>query len=254
MGARLEASPDPLAAVSVRGLHKRFGDALVLRGIDLEVAPGEKVVVLGPSGSGKSTLIRCINGLETPDAGEVLIGGASAIGRTPSAEAARRRTGMVFQAFNLFPHRSVLDNCTLAPIWVRNVRRTEAEAEAMVLLQRVRISEHAEKRPAELSGGQQQRAAIARALAMKPDIMLFDEPTSALDPEMVGEVLQVMTDLARDGMTMIVVTHEMAFARQVADRVAFMDAGEIVETAPPSEFFTAPKHERTRAFLSKILH
>lgn len=254
MNARPQPKNEPAAAVSVRGLHKRFGDVPVLRGIDLEVAPGEKVVVLGPSGSGKSTLIRCINGLETPDAGEVLIGGASAIGRTPSAAAARRRTGMVFQAFNLFPHRSVLDNCTLAPIWVRDIRRTQAETEAMALLQRVRIAEHAEKRPAELSGGQQQRAAIARALAMQPDIMLFDEPTSALDPEMVGEVLQVMTDLAQGGMTMIVVTHEMAFARQVADRVAFMDAGEIVEIAPPSEFFTAPKQERTRAFLSKILH
>ena len=254
MGAQPQANTQTAAAVSVRGLHKRFGDVPVLRGIDLEVAPGEKVVVLGPSGSGKSTLIRCINGLETPDAGEVLIGGAPAVGRNPSAVAARRRTGMVFQAFNLFPHRSVLDNCTLAPVWVRKVRRGQAEAEAMALLQRVRISEHAEKRPSELSGGQQQRAAIARALAMKPDIMLFDEPTSALDPEMVGEVLQVMTDLAREGMTMIVVTHEMAFARRVADRVAFMDAGEIVEIAPPSEFFAAPKHDRTRAFLSKILH
>ncbi|HEY3813760.1 MAG TPA: amino acid ABC transporter ATP-binding protein [Caulobacteraceae bacterium] len=254
MGAQPEAKPDTAPAVSVRGLRKRFGAVEVLRGIDLEVASGEKVVVLGPSGSGKSTLIRCINGLEAADAGEVRIGGVSALGRGPAVEAARRRTGMVFQAFNLFPHRSVLDNCTLAPIWVRKVPRRQAEAEAMALLERARIAEQAHKRPADLSGGQQQRAAIARALSMKPDIMLFDEPTSALDPEMVGEVLQVMTELARDGMTMIVVTHEMAFARQVADRVAFMDAGELVEVAPPSEFFTAPKHERTRAFLSRILH
>ncbi|HWE46203.1 MAG TPA: amino acid ABC transporter ATP-binding protein [Caulobacteraceae bacterium] len=254
MAAQAETGVETAAAVSVRGLHKRFGEIQVLRGVDLEVAPGEKVVVLGPSGSGKSTLIRCVNGLERIDSGRVLIGGVDAAGRAPSAQAARRRTGMVFQAFNLFPHRSVLDNCALAPVWVRKTPKRQAEAEAMALLERVRIAEHAHKRPADLSGGQQQRAAIARALAMKPDIMLFDEPTSALDPEMVGEVLQVMTDLAKDGMTMIVVTHEMAFARQVADRVAFMDAGEIVEIAPPDPFFTAPKHERTRAFLSKILH
>ena len=254
MAVQAEVKTETAAGVSVRGLHKRFGDAHVLRGIDLEVAPGEKVVVLGPSGSGKSTLIRCINGLETFDEGQVRIGGVDVSGRSPAAQAARRRTGMVFQAFNLFPNRTTLDNCTLAPIWVRNTRRREAEAEAVVLLDKVHIGEHANKYPSELSGGQQQRAAIARALAMQPDIMLFDEPTSALDPEMVGEVLQVMTDLAQGGMTMIVVTHEMGFARQVADRVAFMDAGEIVEIAPPSEFFTAPKHERTRAFLSKILH
>jgi general L-amino acid transport system ATP-binding protein len=254
MAVQAEAKAELAAAVSVHGLHKRFGDVHVLRGIDLEVAPGEKVVVLGPSGSGKSTLIRCINGLETFDQGRVLIGGVDASGRSPQAQAARRRTGMVFQAFNLFPNRTALDNCTLAPLWVRKTPRPRAEAEATALLEKVHIADHAHKFPAELSGGQQQRAAIARALAMQPDIMLFDEPTSALDPEMVGEVLQVMTDLAQGGMTMIVVTHEMGFARQVADRVAFMDAGEIIEIAPPSEFFTASKHERTRAFLSKILH
>ncbi len=241
-------------AIQVHGLHKHFGAAHVLRGVDLDVAMGEKVVVLGPSGSGKSTFIRCINGLEAFDDGAISIEGVDLSGPRADAVAGRRKTGMVFQGFNLFPHRTVLDNCTLAPIWVRKVARKDAEDQAMALLERVRIAEHAHKFPAELSGGQQQRAAIARALSMQPDIMLFDEPTSALDPEMVGEVLQVMTDLARDGMTMIVVTHEMAFARQVADRVAFMDAGEIVEIAPPAQFFTAPKEARTRAFLSKILN
>jgi general L-amino acid transport system ATP-binding protein len=240
-------------AVAVRGLNKWFGEAHVLRGLDLDVAPGEKVVVLGPSGSGKSTFIRCINGLETFQGGSIAVGGSGVSGDGPEARTARARTGMVFQAFNLFPHRTVLENCTLAPVWVRKVPRKQAEAEAMALLERVRIAEHAHKRPAELSGGQQQRAPIARALAMRPEVMLFDEPTSALDPEMVGEVLQVMTDLAHGGMTMIVVTHEMAFARQVADRIAFMDAGEFVEIAPPAVFFTAPTAARTREFLSKML-
>jgi general L-amino acid transport system ATP-binding protein len=210
-------------------------------------------VILGPSGSGKSTLIRCVNGLERFEAGRVAIGGVDVSGDGREAEAARRRTGMVFQQFNLFPHLSVLENCTLAPVWVRKVPRAEAEAQAMALLERVQIAEHARKYPSQLSGGQQQRAAIARALAMQPEIMLFDEPTSSLDPEMVGEVLDVMVELAGGGMTMIVVTHEMGFARQVADRVAFMDQGEIVEIAPPEPFFTAPKEARTQAFLGRIL-
>jgi len=240
-------------AVAVSGLHKWFGPAHVLRGIDLEVSPGEKVCVLGPSGSGKSTLIRCINGLEPHDDGRVVLAGVDLSGPRQLAEAARRTTGMVFQSFNLFPHLSVLDNCTLAPIHVRKLKKANAEARAMALLERVRIAEHARKHPAQLSGGQQQRAAIARALAMEPAVMLFDEPTSALDPEMVGEVLDVMSGLARDGMTMIVVTHEMSFAREVADRVVFMDAGEIVEEGPPAEFFRDPKEPRTRSFLSRVL-
>jgi general L-amino acid transport system ATP-binding protein len=239
--------------IDVDGLEKWFGQAQVLRGVSLKVAPGERVVVLGPSGSGKSTLIRCINGLESFEGGRVAIGGVDVSGEGREAEAARRRTGMVFQQFNLFPHLSVLENCTLAPVWVRKAPRAEAEAQAMALLERVKIAEHARKFPSQLSGGQQQRAAIARALAMQPEIMLFDEPTSSLDPEMVGEVLDVMTELAGAGMTMIVVTHEMGFARQVADRVAFMDQGEIVEIAPPEAFFTAPKEARTQAFLARIL-
>ena len=240
-------------ALEIRALHKWFGQAHVLRGVDLSVAPGQKVCILGPSGSGKSTLIRCINGLEPYDDGRVLIQGADLAGPRRAADAARRATGMVFQSFNLFPHLTVLENATLAPLHVKRMKKADAEARARALLERVRIAEHASKYPAQLSGGQQQRAAIARALAMEPQIMLFDEPTSALDPEMVGEVLEVMTDLARQGMTMLVVTHEMSFARQVADRVVFMDEGEIVEQGPPSEFFTNPKHERTRAFLSRIL-
>jgi general L-amino acid transport system ATP-binding protein len=240
-------------AIEISGLGKWFGQVQVLKGVDLTVAPGERVVILGPSGSGKSTLIRCVNGLETFEAGRVAIGGVDVSTPGKAAEAARRRTGMVFQQFNLFPHLSVLENCTLAPVWVKKTPRAEAEAEAMALLERVRIAEHARKYPNQLSGGQQQRAAIARALAMQPEIMLFDEPTSALDPEMVGEVLDVMVELAKGGMTMIVVTHEMGFARQVADRVAFMDQGEIVEIAPPDRFFTAPQEARTKAFLSRIL-
>ena len=236
------------SAVDIRGLNKWFGDHHVLRDVDLSVARGERVVVLGPSGSGKSTLIRCINGLEPYEEGEVIVGGRSAreVGR------GRQLTGMVFQSFNLFPHLSVLDNCTLAPIWVARRPRAEAEAEALTLLDRVRIADQAHKFPAQLSGGQQQRAAIARALAMRPEVMLFDEPTSALDPEMVGEVLDVMTGLADSGMTMIVVTHEMGFARDVADRVVFMDQGEVVEVAAPAAFFDTPQEERTRAFVGKI--
>jgi general L-amino acid transport system ATP-binding protein len=240
-------------AIEISGLGKWFGQAQVLRGVDLSVAPGERVVILGPSGSGKSTLIRCVNGLERFEEGRIAIGGVDVSDDGREAEAARRRTGMVFQQFNLFPHLSVLENCTLAPIWVRKTPRAQAEAQAMALLERVQIAEHARKFPSQLSGGQQQRAAIARALAMQPEIMLFDEPTSSLDPEMVGEVLDVMVELARGGMTMIVVTHEMGFARQVADRVAFMDRGEIVEIAPPEQFFTAPKEARTQAFLGRVL-
>jgi ABC-type polar amino acid transport system ATPase subunit len=238
--------------VTVEGLHKWFGQAHVLRGVDLTVSPGEKVCVLGPSGSGKSTLIRCLNGLEPYDDGRVILAGVDLAGPRREAERARRTTGMVFQSFNLFPHLTVLENCTLAPIQVAKLKRAEAEARAMTLLERVRIAEHAEKRPAQLSGGQQQRAAIARALAMEPQLMLFDEPTSALDPEVVGEVLEVMTDLARGGMTMIVVTHEMSFAREVADRVVFMDEGRIVEEAPPETFFASPQNERTRTFLRRV--
>lgn len=239
--------------VAVLGLHKWFGAAHVLQGVDLQVMPGEKVCILGPSGSGKSTLIRCINGLEPYDDGRVSVTGIDLAGSKREAEAAKRATGMVFQSFNLFPHLTVLENCTLAPIHVRRLKKAEAEARALALLDRVQIAEHARKLPAQLSGGQQQRAAIARALAMEPQLMLFDEPTSALDPEVVGEVLEVMADLARGGMTMLVVTHEMGFARRVADRVVFMDEGRIVEQGVPAEFFTAPKHERTRAFLSRIL-
>ena len=240
-------------AIEISGLGKSFGQVQVLRGVNLTVAAGERVVILGPSGSGKSTLIRCVNGLERFEGGRIAIGGVDVSGDGREAEAARRRTGMVFQQFNLFPHLSVLENCTLAPIWVRKAARAEAEAQAMALLERVRIAEHARKFPSQLSGGQQQRAAIARALAMQPEIMLFDEPTSSLDPEMVGEVLDVMVELAGGGMTMIVVTHEMGFARQVADRVAFMDQGEIVEMAPPEQFFTAPREARTKAFLGRVL-
>ena len=247
------SGPPTNPAIVAEDVHKWFGQAHVLRGVNLTVQAGERVVVLGPSGSGKSTFIRCLNGLEAYDEGRVLVSGIDLAGPRAGAERAKRTTGMVFQAFNLFPHLSVLENCTLAPIWVRKVPKKAAEEQAMALLERVKIAEHARKYPAQLSGGQQQRAAIARALAMQPDIMLFDEPTSSLDPEMVGEVLEVMAELARGGMTMIVVTHEMGFARQVADRVAFMDQGEIVEIAPPDQFFTAPKEARTREFLSKIL-
>ncbi|MFN4287064.1 MAG: amino acid ABC transporter ATP-binding protein [Brevundimonas sp.] len=239
--------------VEIRKLNKWFGSLHVLRDVDLTIAPRERVVVLGPSGSGKSTLIRCVNGLEPYQEGTVKVSGVDLAGPRKAAEQARRRTGMVFQSFNLFPHLTVLENATLAPIWVKREPRRQAEERAMALLERVRIAEHARKFPAQLSGGQQQRAAIARALAMQPEIMLFDEPTSALDPEMVGEVLDVMVQLAEGGMTMVVVTHEMGFARQVADRVIFMDEGEIVEQAPPAQFFDNPREERTKAFLSKIL-
>jgi general L-amino acid transport system ATP-binding protein len=235
------------------GVQKRYGDFQVLRNISLRVAEGEKIVICGPSGSGKSTLIRCLNGLETYDGGRIVIDGIALTRDLRALEAVRANVGMVFQSFNLFPHLSVLDNVTLAPQWVRGIKRADAEAAALKLLERVRIGEQARKFPGQLSGGQQQRVAIARALAMNPRVMLFDEPTSALDPEMVKEVLDVMTELARQGMTMLVVTHEMGFARAVADRVVFMDRGEIVESGPPEQLFKAPRQERTRAFLSQVL-
>jgi polar amino acid transport system ATP-binding protein len=237
----------------MEGVDKWFDSFQALRGVDLEVARGEKIVICGPSGSGKSTLIRCINQLEVVQKGRIVVDGIELTAGAKNVEAVRREVGMVFQQFNLFPHLTVLENCMLAPMKVRKIGRAEAEATARRYLERVRIPEQAEKYPAQLSGGQQQRVAIARALCMNPKIMLFDEPTSALDPEMVGEVLDTMIDLAREGMTMLVVTHEMGFARQVADRVIFMDRGEIVEVADPETFFASPKHERTRVFLGQIM-
>jgi general L-amino acid transport system ATP-binding protein len=239
--------------IELRHVQKWFGAHHVLRDVSCTVGRGERVVVCGPSGSGKSTMIRCINRLEEHDQGQILVDGIELTTDLRQIEAIRREVGMVFQQFNLFPHLTVLENLTLAPIWVRRMPRREAEELAMLYLERVRIPEQAQKYPGQLSGGQQQRVAIARALCMKPQIMLFDEPTSALDPEMIKEVLDVMVELAQSGMTMVCVTHEMAFAREVADMMLFMDQGEIVEAAPPETFFTAPKSERTRAFLGQIL-
>ena len=235
-------------------LNKWYGNNFhVLRDIDLSVAQGERIVICGPSGSGKSTLIRCINRLEEHQQGDIIVHGVALSNDVKNIEAIRREVGMVFQSFNLFPHLTILENLTLAPIWVKKMPKKEAEEIAMGLLKRVRIPEQAAKYPGQLSGGQQQRVAIARALCMRPKIMLFDEPTSALDPEMVKEVLDVMIELAREGMTMLCVTHEMGFARAVADRVIFMDRGEIVEQNEPKEFFNNPKSERTKLFLSQIL-
>jgi general L-amino acid transport system ATP-binding protein len=234
-------------------VNKWYGDFHVLRDIDLSVARGERIVVCGPSGSGKSTLIRCINRLEEHQAGHLTVGGVELTDDIKSIESARRQVGMVFQQFNLFPHLTVLENLTLAPMWVGKVPKAEAEERAMQQLNRVRIAEQAQKYPLQLSGGQQQRVAIARALCLTPNIMLFDEPTSALDPEMVGEVLNVMVEMADQGITMICVTHEMGFARQVADRVIFMDQGQIVEQNTAAAFFDNPQNERTQDFLSKIL-
>ena len=244
----------PEKAIRMVGVNKWYGAYHALRDIDLEVAPGEKLVLCGPSGSGKSTLIRCLNRLESHQSGKIVVDGVELTDDVKSIEEVRREIGMVFQQFNLFPHLSVLDNCMLAQIHVRATPKAEARDLAMSYLARVRIAEHAEKYPAQLSGGQQQRVAIARALCMRPRIMLFDEPTSALDPEMVQEVLDCMVELAREGMTMLAVTHEMGFARQVADRVVFLDQGQIVEIAAPEAFFGAPRHERTQAFLQRILH
>ncbi|MEV5032690.1 amino acid ABC transporter ATP-binding protein [Sphingobium sp. LMC3-1-1.1] len=240
--------------ITLSGVDKWYGEYHALRAIDLSVFKGERIVICGPSGSGKSTLIRCINGLETHDGGEIAIDGAALGTDARAVEAIRRRVGMVFQGFNLFPHLSILENCTLAPIQALRLPRAEAEGRARHFLERVHIPEQAGKYPGQLSGGQQQRVAIARALCMQPDVMLFDEPTSALDAEMVKEVLDIMTSLAEDGMTMICVTHEMGFARQVADRIVFMDAGQIIEINAPGAFFHAPQHERTRGFLSQIMH
>jgi general L-amino acid transport system ATP-binding protein len=239
--------------IEMRHVHKWFGTFHVLSDINLEVRKGEKVVICGPSGSGKSTMIRCINRLEEHQQGDIVVAGIELTSDLKNVEAIRREVGMVFQQFNLFPHLTVLQNLTLAPIWVRKLPKNEAEDIARSYLERVRIPEQADKYPGQLSGGQQQRVAIARSLCMKPEIMLFDEPTSALDPEMIKEVLDVMIELAREGMTMVCVTHEMGFARTVGDTMVFMDRGEIVERAPPKEFFANPKSERTRLFLSQIL-
>ena len=240
--------------IRFKGLNKWYGNAFhVLRDIDLDVAAGERIVICGPSGSGKSTLIRCINRLEEHQEGQLIVDGTELTDDVKAIEKVRRQVGMVFQQFNLFPHLTVLENLTLAPMWVSKLPRAEAEARAMAQLTRVRIAEQAGKYPLQLSGGQQQRVAIARALCLTPKIMLFDEPTSALDPEMIKEVLDVMTELARGGITMICVTHEMGFAKAVADRVIFMDQGQIVEENTPDAFFNHPKSERTQDFLSKIL-
>ncbi|HWL55208.1 MAG TPA: amino acid ABC transporter ATP-binding protein [Paracoccus sp. (in: a-proteobacteria)] len=239
--------------IEMRKVEKWYGDFHALKSVDLTVRKGEKIVLCGPSGSGKSTLIRCINHLETIQDGEIVVSGHRLNDSQKAVDAVRREVGMVFQQFNLFPHKTVLENCILAPMRVRKLSRADAEATARRYLDRVRIGNQADKYPAQLSGGQQQRVAIARALCMEPKAMLFDEPTSALDPEMVKEVLDTMIGLARDGMTMICVTHEMGFARQVADRVIFMADGEIVEENDPDTFFRNPQHERSRAFLGEIL-
>ena len=239
--------------VQIRQLNKWYGNFHVLRDIDLDVAQGEKIVICGPSGSGKSTLIRCINRLEVHQEGTLMFDGEEIGDGTKRLEDVRKNIGMVFQQFNLFPHMTVLENCALAPIWVRQMPKAEAEDVARKFLERVRIPDQADKYPGQLSGGQQQRVAIARALCMNPKVMLFDEPTSALDPEMIKEVLDVMVELGDDGMTMICVTHEMGFARQVADRVIFMDAGEIVEQNDPETFFANPQNDRTKLFLSQVL-
>ncbi len=240
-------------AIELSGVNKWFGSFHVLKDVDLVIARGEKIVICGPSGSGKSTLIRCINRLETHQQGRIIVDGVELNSDVRNIDAIRSDVGMVFQQFNLFPHLTVLENLCLAPIWVRKTPRAKAEKMARELLERVRIPDQAEKYPGQLSGGQQQRVAIARALCMSPRIMLFDEPTSALDPEMIKEVLDVMIELTQSGMTMLVVTHEMGFARSVADRIIFMDNGEIVEKAAPDAFFNAPKSERTKLFLSQIL-
>ena len=239
--------------IELNKVNKWYGEFHVLKDIDLSVYQGEKIIVCGPSGSGKSTLIRCINRLEEHQEGTVKVRDTVLDHRTQSIEKIRSEVGMVFQQFNLFPHLSILDNCTLAPSWVRKMSKKDAEELAMTYLAKVKIDDQALKFPGQLSGGQQQRAAIARALCMEPKIMLFDEPTSALDPEMIKEVLDVMTDLAKAGMTMIVVSHEMAFAKEVADRVIFMDEGSIVEEKPTAQFFSNPENERTKLFLSQIL-
>ena len=250
-GVETAAQEDDI--IKIVAMHKWYGEFHVLKNINLFVKPNERIVICGPSGSGKSTLIRCINRLEEHQQGQIIVNGIELSNDLKNIDAIRREVGMVFQHFNLFPHLTVLENLTLGPIWVRQVPKAEAEEAAMLYLERVKIPEQADKWPSQLSGGQQQRVAIARALCMNPEVMLFDEPTSALDPEMISEVLDVMTDLAQEGMTMIVVTHEMGFARKVADLVVFMDQGEIVESNPPDVFFDNPKNERTKEFLEQIL-
>jgi general L-amino acid transport system ATP-binding protein len=253
MTAQAQRKLSTEVVIQMASVHKWYGDFHVLKDINLSVHRGERIVVCGPSGSGKSTMIRCINRLEEHQKGQIVVDGIELSQDVKNIDMVRREVGMVFQQFNLFPHLTVLENLTLAPIWVRKMPKAEAEASAMKYLARVRIPEQAKKYPGQLSGGQQQRVAIARSLCMQPKIMLFDEPTSALDPEMIKEVLDVMVGLAEDGMTMICVTHEMGFARTVADRMIFMDYGEIVEQAPPEEFFQNPKSDRTKLFLSQIL-
>jgi general L-amino acid transport system ATP-binding protein len=244
----------PEVAISISGMNKWYGEFHVLRDINLSVDKGERIVICGPSGSGKSTLIRCINRLEEHQKGQIVVDGIELTNDLKKIDEIRKEVGMVFQHFNLFPHLTVLENLTLAPIWVRKMPKKDAEEAAMKYLERVKIPEQAKKYPGQLSGGQQQRVAIARSLCMSPKIMLFDEPTSALDPEMIKEVLEVMVDLAESGMTMLCVTHEMGFARQVANRVIFMDQGQIIEQNSPKEFFEKPKSERTKLVLSQILH
>ncbi|EPR07625.1 amino acid ABC transporter ATP-binding protein [Ruminiclostridium papyrosolvens] len=239
--------------INVKNLHKTFGSLHVLQGIDVTIEKGEVVVVIGPSGSGKSTFLRCLNLLEQPTDGEIIFEGINITDKKNDVNKQRQKMGMVFQNFNLFPHLSIIDNITLGPIKLKNQTPEQAKENAMSLLKRIGLEEKANNYPAQLSGGQKQRIAIVRALAMSPDVMLFDEPTSALDPEMVGEVLEVMKELAAEGMTMVVVTHEMGFAKEVGTRVLFMDEGKIKEDAPPSEIFTNPKDDRTKEFLSKIL-
>ncbi len=246
-----KASPE--MAIEITNMHKWYGQFHVLKNINLQVAQGERIVICGPSGSGKSTVIRCINRLEEHQEGSIVVDGVELTNDLKNIETIRREVGMVFQHFNLFPHLTVMENCVLAPIWVRKMPRKEAEEIAMKFLDRVKIPEQAHKFPGQLSGGQQQRVAIARSLCMSPRIMLFDEPTSALDPEMIKEVLEVMIELAVEGMTMLCVTHEMGFAKTVADRVIFMDEGEIIEENNPADFFDNPKHDRTKLFLSQIL-
>ena len=252
MNEQANASSEDYAII-IRNMHKWYGQFHVLKNVNLQVTRGEKIVVCGPSGSGKSTVIRCINRLEEHQEGDIIVDGTELTNDLKNIEVVRREVGMVFQHFNLFPHLTVLENCTLAPIWVRKMPKREAEEIAMQYLGRVKIPDQARKYPGQLSGGQQQRVAIARSLCMKPRIMLFDEPTSALDPEMIKEVLDVMIELANEGMTMLCVTHEMGFAKTVADRVIFMDGGEIIEENSPNEFFDNAQHERTKLFLSQIL-
>ncbi len=252
MASSIDVDAEPI--IRIIGMHKWYGDFHVLKNIHLDVKPKERIVICGPSGSGKSTMIRCINRLEDHQQGQIIVDGNELTANVRNIEAVRREVGMCFQHFNLFPHMTILENCTYGPIWVRHTPKKEAEEKAMYFLERVRIPDQAGKYPGQLSGGQQQRVAIARSLCMDPKIMLFDEPTSALDPEMIKEVLETMVELAESGMTMLCVTHEMGFARQVADRVIFMDGGEIIEQNEPEPFFSNPQHERTQLFLSQIIH